>query len=143
MEPTVELHVRSLSPTAAGGRVRKVVGRLAALDDGGCLDGYAVRVTGGELPTTPRVPTDTGAALRRRLDRCRAWADERGAELVGVRERETPAGRELVLPALLLAEYRDGDLAYVAPHDDGERVRTVADRLDALARQPAEAVATP
>lgn len=41
--------------------------------------------------------------------------------------------RAFRLPALLLAEYRDGDLRCVTPHHDGDGLRRVGDRLDQLA----------
>ncbi len=132
MHPEVRLHVRSLSPTAAGGRVREVVARLAALDEAGTVADYEVTVTGRELPPAPRHPTGTGATLRRRLERFRSWASERDAELVGVRERSTPRGPAVVLPALQLAAYRGDELRTVAPVDHGDATRTVVDALDAL-----------
>lgn len=141
---SVELYVRSLAPRAGRRRMEETVRRLATLEDRDEIGEYRVYVTGKTIPASPaEAVTDFGAFLCNRIAAFRDWADRTGHSLeprfthravdsafTGERYHAVAA------PELLLAEYVDGDLRFVAPCDtDGTQV-AVADRLARLAEAP-------
>lgn len=140
----VELHVRSLAPRAGQRQQDSVIERLDRLESGGLVDEFSVDVWGRQVRlSSAAAQTDAGRFVLDRVDAFREWADDTGrsvASFFETRRVESAITDEeyvaLVLPSLTLAEYRDGDLAYVAPCTDGDEVTTVADRLDVLAASP-------
>ncbi|MFB6164873.1 MAG: HTH domain-containing protein [Haloarculaceae archaeon] len=138
---TVELYVRSLGPRAGIDRQERAVERLDALAAKGALAAFSVSVWGRRVSlSTTTARTDAGQSVLERVDAFRAWAEDAGRSVESFFETQRVtselADREyaaLVLPALTLSEYRDGDLAFVAPSSDGGSVCTVADRIDHLA----------
>jgi hypothetical protein len=70
-------------------------------------------------------------------ERFTEWADETDRELVGFEERDTKSiltGTRvtgIVFPRVVIAEYRRGELTFVAPSRDDGSETTVADRLSA------------
>lgn len=137
---SVELYVRSLAPRAGGGRLERTVRRLAELDDRDDLAEYQVYVTGKTVPPSPAAAvTEFGVFLHNRVAVFQEWADRTGRSLDCCFERRSVESRftgerhdAIAVPELLLAEYEDGDLRFVAPCRDGETQVTVADRLTAL-----------
>lgn len=140
-DTTVELFVRSLSPSGCGGRPGAVVDRLDELVEAGTVDDYSVCVWGNEVGlSTPVAGTDRGEAIVERVARLSRWAEERNATLPGFETREATwevtgeTYTALVLPVLAVAVYRGDDLRAVAPCRTADgAVHTVPDRLGTLA----------
>ncbi|WP_226010649.1 HTH domain-containing protein [Halomicrobium salinisoli] len=137
--PRIELYVRSLSSFRPRGGRADLVERLGALEADGRIERFDVRVWGRRAPATREAArTAPGAAVHERLAAFREWADGNGLSLapaVGERAVDSPTGdrsRSVELPAVLLAEYDDGDLTCVTPHADGGTVRTVPERLERI-----------
>lgn len=142
--PRIELYLRSLAPDTARDEQDRVVERLRRLDERGCLRSVDVYVTGtGVCGSTAAAETDPGQFLLGRIDRFESWADEQDRSLCGFDKQcvdssligETVTG--ITVPRIVLAEYVDGDLEFVAP-SRGSAVTTVADRLDQLAARISE-----
>jgi len=133
----VELFGRDSLPKPASGRRERIEGRLADLSSAGVIAAF----DGDTWPK--RVPCDGSAeaSIRDRYLAFTAWAERNGVRLTpffGTREcycMETgERGEWLVLPALCLAVYEDGDLTAVFPHADGDTYRSVASGLRFLER---------
>jgi hypothetical protein len=140
--PTIELYARSLAPRAARDRLESVAERLDDLEAAGAIETYSVRVTGKAIPATPAdTVTDYGAFLCNRVAVFQEWAHQTGHSIDrqfdrrAVHSEFTGADYDaIVWPELVLAEYLDGELRFVAPClDDGDSI-TVEDRLEAVAR---------
>lgn len=135
-----ELHVRSLAPRAAQRQQERVIERLDRLESAGRIDEATVDVWGRQVSlSSAAARTDAGRYVLDRVESFREWADETGRSVESFFETRRVASEitdeeyvALVLPSLTLAEYRDGDLAYVAPCSDGDEVTTVPDRIDVL-----------
>jgi DNA-binding Lrp family transcriptional regulator len=142
---TVDLHVRSLTPRGGHGQQEAVIERLERLADTGQIDEFTVDVWGRQVSlSTAAARTDRGQSVLNRVEAFREWADETGRSINSFFETRRVSSEvteesyvALVLPLFTLAEYRDGDLAYVAPCSSGENVVTVTDRLDALEAESA------
>jgi len=138
---TVDLHVRSLTPRAGRGRQEAVIERLERLADTGRIHEFNLDVWGRQISlSTAAARTDAGQNVLDRVERFREWAEETDRSISSffeTRRVDSEMTEEsyvaLVLPMFTLAEYHDGDLAYVAPCSDGDGVVTVTDRLDTLA----------
>lgn len=145
--PTVELYVRTLAPRAARDRLERVVARLESLESADAIGEFSVRVTGKAIPATPaETVTDYGAFLCNRVAVFQEWADRSGNSIAARFERRSVHSQftgedynAIVWPDLVLAEYVEGDLRFVAPCEaDGETV-TIEDRLQTLeAAEPVE-----
>lgn len=137
---TAELYVRSLRPRATYDRQRRAIDRLEALADAGQLADYDVYVTGRAIPASPAdALTELGSYLLNRVAVFEEWAARSDRPLAAPIERRSLSSAftgdrydALVLPDLLLAEYVDGALRFVAPSGEGEAQVSVHDRLDAL-----------
>lgn len=133
---TVEVRVRSLSDDVQP-LLDETLRRLREADG---VDAVRVAVWGRSFdPTGPAAATDPGRALAGRLEAFRRWADENGASF-GPFFRPRTVDRltgetctRVDLPTVALAEYCDGDLAFVAPCRLGGRYHSVLDRADRLA----------
>lgn len=134
---SVELYVRSLAPRAGRRRMEETVRRLATLEDRDAIGEYRVYVTGKTIPASPaEAVTEFGAFLCNRIAAFRDWADRTGRSLAPRFTRRAVDSaftgeryHAVAAPELMLAEYVDCDLRFVAPcEDDGTQV-TVADRL--------------
>lgn len=133
----VELYGRETLPPPAATRRERLEARLTDLSSEGALAGF-------DVSTWPkRVPhdgdDDADAAVRDRYLAFTAWAVEQGVRLTpffDTRECYSMAtgerGEWVVLPALCLAVYEDGDLAAVYPHADGDTYRSVQSGLRSL-----------
>lgn len=137
---SVDLHVRSLAPRAGHAQQNAVIERLDELESAGQIDEFTVNVWGRQVSlSTAAAKTDAGQFVLNRVDQFREWARESGRSVDSFFETRRVQSSitdeqyaALVLPALTLAEYHDGELAYVAPCSDGDTVCTVADRIDVL-----------
>ena len=138
---TVDLHVRSLAPRGGRAQQNAVIEQLDALESAGRIEEFSVHVWGRQVSlSTAAANTDAGQFVLDRVDQFREWAAETDRSIDSFFETRRVKSEvmdeeyaALVLPALTLAEYRDGDLAYVAPCSDDGTVCTVEDRIDALA----------
>jgi hypothetical protein len=135
----VELYVRSLAPRAARSSQESLLERLRRAS---AVDSTEVVVTGEQIcPETLAAGTEIGSLLLDRLERFEAWAAGTDRSLVGFTRK---TGRSLLtgesvsgvcFPDRVLAEYRDGDLAFVAPCRADGREWTVGERVDRLTRE--------
>lgn len=139
-EKTVELYVRSLTPDDGRGPQSAVIDTLSRLEDEGRIDELTVSVWGRivGLSTTAR-RTDEGQAILDTIAAFRAWARATGRSLnPAFTTRETTARitgeshASILLPTMVLAEYHDGELHHVTPHQQNGAVTTVADRVNTL-----------
>lgn len=134
----VELYGRDDLPAPARGRRDRVAAHLAELESAGTIAGFDVRWW------PKRLPRD-GTGTREVRDRYLAfadWAEDRGVSLApffGTRKCYSTAtgerGEWVVLPALCLAVYGDGDLTAVYPHANGDAYRSVLSGLRYLAER--------
>lgn len=136
-EPRLELYLRSLAPTAARDSQENLLERLEALDAADRIRGYDVRLCGDCVcPDSATADTEPGRRLLDRYDRFQAWAEECDRDLVAFSEREVDSlltGTTItgiVFPHVVLAEYEDGELSFVAPSANGSEEVTVQDRLE-------------
>jgi hypothetical protein len=137
---TVDLHVRSLTPRAGHGRQEAVIERLERLADTGQIHEFNLDVWGRQVSLSTAVArTDAGQNVLDRVERFREWAADTDRSISSFFETRRVSSEmteesyvALVLPMFTLAEYHDGELAYVAPCSDGDGVCTVTDRLETL-----------
>lgn len=132
---SVEVCVRSLSEEAQP-LLDEALRRLRASDE---VQEVSVVVWGRSFdPTGPAAATDTGRALADRLESFREWAAVNGASFgpffsAHTVERLTGGAYTRVeLPTVTLAEYRDGDLAFVSPCWMDDRHHGVLGRVAAV-----------
>lgn len=138
--PRVEVFLRSLAPQTGRESQERVVGRLQELEAAGRIRGFEAVVCGECVcPRSATAQTGPGKRLLDHYEAFERWAEETGRELVGFAERDTKSlltGSDItgiVFPRMVLAEYRDGELAFVAP-SRGDEQTTVTDRLVAYER---------
>ena len=134
----MELYVRSLAPASVHENHRRVLDRLEELDERpDCA--VTVRVWGAGVDTDLARKTEAGREILDRLEAFTDWVDPAGYSFLPLIETHptttlvtAETTDRIVFPTMVLAEYEDGTLRHVAPATDGERVRTVGDRLDEL-----------
>lgn len=136
-QPRLELFLRSLAPFDARDQQERIIDTLESLSEAGRVKEFRAHVCGESLsPTSAPARTEVGQHLLDRYEAFRDWARTHDRELVGFTERSTTSlvtdttTTEIVLPQIVLAEYHDGDLTYVAPSSNGADTTSVADRLD-------------
>jgi hypothetical protein len=136
--PRVELFVRSLAPTDARETQEQVVNRLQSLDENDRIRGVDYTLCGECVcPSLNSAETDIAQLLLGRYERFETWAESNGRDLIGFERRETEplltgtSVTGIVFPRLTLAEFRGGDVSFVAPSTDGTEQTTVKERLDA------------
>lgn len=134
---TVEVCVRSLSEDVQP-LLDETLRRLREADT---VEEVRVTVWGRSFdPTGAAAATDPGRALAGRLEAFRQWAAENGASFGRFFHPQTvdqltgDAGTRVDLPTVTLAEYRDGELAFVTPCRLDGRFHTVLGRADRIAR---------
>lgn len=136
-ERRVECWVRSLARVPDGPQ-GDVVRRLEWLATDGRLDTLEVETWPAAVPTDrERLLGSHERTVHERLETFEAWADRRGRALgpafeerqVGHPYLDAPIERVRTLPAVALAEYRDGDLVRVTPSVEGEVLDTVEDHV--------------
>lgn len=128
----LELYVRSLAPVGGEPSRAETMERVRVLAEHGNVDDFEVVVWG------QAIPVDLDHPLVDRVAQFRAWAADHHATLVGVEDRQAGSlvdepRQVTTLPTVALAEYQDGELAAVTPHERDGAVRTVADHVGALA----------
>lgn len=135
----LELYVRSLVPRGACECQRTVLRRLQGLADDGAIDSFEVTVWGRGIRPSTAAQTATGKELQQLVESFAEWAQERGLTLRPRFERRSVRSRmadetydAIYFPAMALAVFQDGDLAFVAPCADGTTVYTVGDVIDAF-----------
>jgi len=137
--PRLELFVRSLAPTVGREEQERVVRRLQNLDAEDRIEGFDLVICGDCVcPSSETARTEPGQRLLGRYEDFEDWATGRDRDLVGFERRDvesTLAGATgpvtgVIFPRMTLAEYRDGDLAFVAPSSNGVEQTSVVDRLD-------------
>jgi hypothetical protein len=135
-----EVYLRSLLPEGYSQQQATTLDRVAELVERGLVRERHVQVCGCQVPASP-AETNTGVGERivTRLAAFREWAAINDCSLAPAMEfrevEDSFAGthyRAVRLPAIMLAEYRDGTLVCVTPHRDGDTVRTVTDRIGEL-----------
>lgn len=135
-----ELYVRSLLPEGYSQQQAATLERVTDLVADGVIGERQVQVCGHQVPASVAATrTAVGELLVTRLAAFQEWAGRNDCSLAPAMEFRTVDDsladahyRAIRLPAVLLAEYRDGDLRCVTPHRDGDLVRSVGDRLDEL-----------
>lgn len=139
-EVEAELWIRSFAPVGGDDRQAAAIERLQELNEDDRLADLTVRMWGKAMRrSSPAAYTEEGAAVFDRVDEFAAWAAETGRSLEPYFEEHEEhceftgeSDSIVVLPALALAEYRDGDLAHLAPHTDGDARVTVEGRIEDL-----------
>ena len=133
----VELYARSSLPEVASRRRDEVAGRLKQLTEDGHVDDVAIRTW------DKKVPLSGDYDELDEYEQFRNWADETGVVLEPFFDTRScysmesgERGEWLVLPALCLAVYRDGDLDAVYPHSTNDGSRSVLDCLHAIESAP-------
>ena len=114
--------------------------RLERLDREGLVDEYSLHEWPHQLDVSSAQPATPEARLaRERIEQFREWASRTGASLpfpdtttVGT-GRMGPEVDVLRLPPLVIAEFHDGELAFVAPCIETEGRCSVRERLDHIA----------
>lgn len=134
--PRIEVYVRSLAPTATRDKQERIVGRLQSLEDEGRIKAVDYTLCGECVcPSLNTAETDIAQLLLDRYEAFGEWADDAGRDLVGFEERDTESlltgttVTGIVFPRMVLAEYRNGDLAFVAPSTNGVEQTSVGDRI--------------
>lgn len=135
----VELFVRSLSPSGATHQQERILERLDELATEGRIDDYGMTVWGERVvPDSVAAETATGESVLNTIEQFQSWAAAHGVSVDQFYPEQTVesaiTGEEFTaisLPVVAMAEYVDGRLHHVTPHE-GETVQTVLDRLDAL-----------
>jgi hypothetical protein len=129
------LHVRERLPAPVRGRRERVTDRLSALVADGALAEFDVRTWDKRLPADGSGDPE----LRDTYLAFDAWADERGVDLAPFfQTRECYSwetgerGTWMVLPALCLSVYEDGELTAVYPHRDGDTYHSVWTGIESL-----------
>jgi hypothetical protein len=140
--PRIELFCRSLAPSTGREQQDRIVQRLRTLDERDRIQGFEVVLCGECVcPRAATAETDPGEFLLDRYDGFQAWAEETDRTLVGFEKRNTKSMLTgttvtgIVFPRLTLAEYRDGELTFVAPSSDGSEQTSVADRMGDYERE--------
>jgi len=135
-----EVYVRSLLPDGHSEQQADTLDRVAALVEDGVVGERRVRVCGRQVPAAlGATRTSVGERLVTRLAAFREWARRNDCTLAPAMELRVVEDsladaryRAVRLPALFLAEYRDGALRCVTPHHAGDAVHSVDDRLAEL-----------
>ena len=139
---SLELFVRSLAPEGTGDEQVAVVNQLDRLRESGQIADYSVTVWGNAVThDSPLAGTDAGEAVLGRVAEFEQWAADEGVSLEQFIQRDVvhstirdTTQTVIRLPAMMIAEYEDGELQHVTPHERDEVV-TVQDRLDSLEDQ--------
>lgn len=128
----VELRVRERTPACVADVIDDVTARLRRLEDAEVTE-VQVRSWG------QRCPGSLEGSVASTVAEYRQWAERSGYSLdPAFRQRETgslisqDSRSQLIVPAISLAIYEDGDLACVTPCTDGTTTHTVEACLEAL-----------
>jgi len=133
----IELYIRSLAPTDIRDKQESVIERLDELDRANRIDSFEVILCGDCVcASLATAKTAVGKRLLDRFASFEEWSAERNRTLAGFTEQDTEStlsGTHITgvkFPRLALAEYRSGDLSFVAPSRNGSENTTVIDRVE-------------
>ena len=140
---SIELFVRSLAPNGATQQQEAILSRLDQLDERGVVDNYTVTIWDERIvPESLAAQSGTGREIGETVDQFQAWADERDVSLdrffIDQTIHSAITGDRysaIALPVFALAEYEDGELRSVTPHERDKGTLTVEDRLELLGEQ--------
>lgn len=128
----VELRVRERTPACVADVIETVTDRLRRLE-GGEVDDVRVECWGQRRLGAPE------ESITATIEEYREWAEQHGYSLgPAFRRRETGSllsqgsRSEVVVPAISLSVYEDGELQCVTPCSDGSATYTVEECLEAL-----------
>lgn len=136
--PEVELYVRSLAGSVGcQHRALEQLDRLASANE---LDSFSVDVWGEAIHLSgPALETDRCQSIIDTVHSFRTWADQQGVSLDSFYQRTLESSQftarsheTLRLPVVALAEYEDGNLVRVTPHERNGTVQTVEQHLELL-----------
>jgi hypothetical protein len=138
-ERSLELFVRSLAPEGTGDEQVAVVNQLERLQKSGKIADYSVTVWGTAVThDSPLAETEAGEEVLGRVAAFEGWAADEGVSLDRFIQRDEvhstirdTTQTVIRLPAMMIAEYEDGELQHVTPHERDDVV-TVQDRLESL-----------
>lgn len=132
------LRVRTATPHGVGDRQRSMIDRLQRLTDKDALQTFDVDVWGEGITVSDTPTAHTGYTEEVFYD-LQTWADRHGHTLEPAFERRSRGSivtegthETIVFPLWCLTVHDHEELRAVYPHSDGDRVRTVADGLDAI-----------
>lgn len=137
---SLELFVRSLAPEGTGDEQVAVVTQLDRLQESGQIAEYSVTVWGNAVThDSPLAQTEAGDRVLGRVAEFEQWAADEGLSLDQFIQRDEvhstirdTTQTVIRLPAMMIAEYENGKLQTVTPHEHDDGVVTVQDRLDSL-----------
>lgn len=138
----LELCVRSLTGSADSCRLDGLIDEAEMLVAEGQIDSFDTTVWGDQLPLDRPPRTESGRALYDLLGEFERWADEGERKIrpffqsrTIIDELATPGEKRKVmtLPDIAVAEFRDGALEWVSPHQEANCVHSVQDHLSAIA----------
>lgn len=138
----LELCVRSLTGSADTCRLDVLIDEAESLIAKDRIDTFDTTVWGDELPLDRPPRTGTGRALYDLLGQFELWADQGQRKIRPffqsrtVTDELTSSGEErevMNLPDVAIAEFRDGVLEWVSPHQEANCVHSVQDHLSAIA----------
>lgn len=135
----LELFVRSLCPEGCKPQQETLVDWLDELESRGVIDEYEVYVWGKRVALSAERGTEAAERALSTYRMFTEWAEENGRSVRSFFQEESVESdltgesyRAVVFPTVILAEYVDGELLFVAPSTDGERICTPIDRLEEL-----------
>lgn len=137
----LELCVRSLTGAADTCRLDGLIDEAERLVAEGEIDSFDTTVWGNQLPLDRPPRTDTGRVLYDLLGQFEQWADQGGRKIRpffqsrNVTDEMATPGTErkvMTLPDVAIAEFHDGALEWVSPHQDANCIHSVQDHLSAI-----------
>ena len=142
---TVELWIRSFTPTAVGPHYERALDRLEDLAARPGIRTATVGVWGKEVERTDeRASVPQLRTIQRRLESVDAWSRQVGRDIepffryTRVESSITDDSYDVWRPpSLAVLEFRGDELVHVAPSRDGDRTIDAITRLEDLARDDA------
>lgn len=134
----VELFVRSLAPSGAYERQKRIVDRLSRLSTAKHVVSVSSTVWGNRICPEAALRLSTGRSILEDIERVRTWADQHDASLdpfFDEYEVQTMTERSytvIVPPVICLAVSAGDDLWGVFPYAKDGETYTVADGLDLI-----------
>lgn len=137
----LELCVRSLTGSADTGRLDGLIDQAELLVAEGRIDSFDTTVWGEQLPLDRPPRTETGRALYDLLGQFERWAAEGERKIRPFFQSRTTSdglatpGKErkvMTLPDIAIAEFHDGTLEWISPHQEANCVHSVQDHLSAI-----------
>lgn len=136
-KPRLELYLRSLAPTKTRDSQEQILRQVQRLDDQDRISGFEVVLCGECVcPSLKSAETEVGQRLLRRYDEFERWAEQHERDLVAFQQRNRKSMLTdtsitgVKFPRITIAEYRDGELDFVAPSSNGTEETNVTDLLE-------------